>query len=67
MEQVSTKQRIVRTIDDLPNDTTIEEAIDRLTLLHKVSVGLQQSEEGKGMSQAEVEQHFRQRRSAHQH
>jgi hypothetical protein len=64
MEELTTKQRIMQTIGELPENTTIEEAIDRLTLLHKVSIGLQQSGQDDGMSQAEVERHFQQRRNS---
>ena len=45
-----------------PKKTTIEEAIERLTLLHKVEVGLRQSKESGGMTQSEVENHFLRRR-----
>lgn len=62
MELTINKKKIAETIDELPEDTTIEEAIERLTLLHKVEVGLRQSKEGEGMTQSEVEDHFRRRR-----
>jgi hypothetical protein len=63
MNATITKKKIAQTIDDLPEDTTVEEAMEQLTLLHKVSIGLQQSEQGQGMSQDEVERRFRQRKS----
>lgn len=63
MNPTINKTDIVQTINDLPEETTVEEAIERLTVLHKVSVGLRQSEEGKGMSQQQVEDHFRERRN----
>ena len=48
-------------MNELPEDTTVEEAIERLVLLHKVNKGLQQSTE-EGMSQEQVEAYFQQRR-----
>lgn len=58
------QKKIAKTIDDLPEQTTVEEAIERLMLLHKIEVGLRQSEEGEGMRQSEVEDHFHRRREA---
>jgi len=62
MELTIDKKKITQTIAELPENTTIEEAIERLTLLHKVEVGLRQSKKGEGMSQADVEKHFQARR-----
>lgn len=59
MELSIDKKRIVKTIDDLPEDATIEEAIERLILLHKVQTGLK---ENAGKSQQEIEQQFKKRR-----
>jgi len=56
------KKKITQAIAELPENTTVEEAIERLTILHKVEVGLRQSEEDKGISQTKVENHFQQRR-----
>ncbi len=53
------KKKIVQTIEDLPEDVTIEEAIVRLVLLHKVQKGLQEKE---GKTQEEVVRHFKKRR-----
>lgn len=54
-----TKKRIAQTIKDLPEDVTIEEAIERLILLHKVQKGVQEKE---GKTQEEVVRHFKKRR-----
>lgn len=61
MELTFDKKRIAKTIDELPEDATIEEAIERLLLLHKIQVGLRESG---GKSQEEIEQHFRERRDS---
>ncbi len=48
------KEKILRTIEQLPSETTIEEAMDRLYLLYRVERGLEQVAEGKTVSQAEA-------------
>jgi len=59
MELTIDKKRIAQTIDDLPEDTTIEEAIERLLLLHKIQTGL--NEPG-GNNQEKIEQLIKNRR-----
>ena len=59
MELSIDKKRIAKTINELPEDATIEEAIDRLILLQKVQTGLQQDG---GKTQKELEQQFKKRR-----
>lgn len=44
METPQAKNEIVRAIQDLPDDATIEDAIERLYFLAKVERGLDQSE-----------------------
>ena len=41
-----TKQKIVDVIQRMPEDGTIDDAIDRLTLLKAVAEGLKEAEEG---------------------
>jgi hypothetical protein len=59
MELSIDKKRIAQTINELPEDATIEEAIDRLILLHKIQTGLKETG---GKSQQEIEQQFKKRR-----
>jgi predicted transcriptional regulator len=63
MSQATTKAKIVRAVEDLPEDATIEDAIERLLLLHKIEVGLKQAEEGKTVPLDEVEARLKRRRS----
>ncbi len=53
------KKQISDAIADLPEDTTVEQAIERLIVLHKVQKGM--NEKG-GISQREAENYFRQRK-----
>lgn len=59
MELSIDKKKIAKTIEELPEDATIEEAIERLVLLQKVQKGLNEKE---GKTQEEVEEHFKKRR-----
>ncbi|MDZ7720005.1 MAG: hypothetical protein U5K72_14405 [Balneolaceae bacterium] len=61
MELTINKKRMLKAIDELPEDATIEEGIERLVFLHKIQKGLR--EKG-GKTQAQIEEHFRQRRES---
>jgi len=64
MPDTTTKAKIVRAVEDLPEDATIEDAIERLVFLHKVEIGLTQSAEGKTSTLNEVEARLSERRQA---
>ena len=63
MSQATTKAKIVRAVEELPEDATIEDAIERLVFLHKIEVGLKQVAEGKTVPLDEVEARLKRRRS----
>jgi predicted transcriptional regulator len=52
------KQRAIEAIQALPDNATIEEAIERLCLIAKIEEGLQQSREGLVVSHDEVKKRF---------
>ena len=64
MTQPITKSDIVRAVSELPEDATLDDAFERLFVLHKIERGLREGEEGETMTQAEAEAHFRQRRGS---
>ena len=64
MTQSISKSDIVRAVSELPDDATLDDAFERLFVLHKIERGLKDAEEGKTMTQAEVEAHFRRRRAS---
>ena len=41
---MTTKEKIRAVIETLPEDVSIDQAIDRLYLLHKIEVGVQQAD-----------------------
>ena len=60
----SPKERAQRAVAALPDTASIEDAIERLIVLHKVEQGLAEVRAGEGlMTQAEVEAHFARRRA----
>ena len=66
MSPTTTKAKIVRAVEDLPEDATIEDAIEQLLFLHKIEVGLRQVQEGKTVPLDEVEARLRSRRQSKQ-
>ncbi len=48
------KQQVLRTLETLPDEANIEDAIERLYLLLKVNRGIAQAEAGETVSQEEA-------------
>lgn len=61
MPVVQSKADIVRVVQALPDDTLLDDVIERLILLRKVNVGL--SQQGMGVAQSEAEAEFRKPRA----
>jgi hypothetical protein len=57
METPQVKTDIVRAIQDLPDDATVEDAMERLYFLAKIERGLEQSE-GETISHEEIKTKF---------
>jgi hypothetical protein len=51
---VTKKQTILKALEDLPDEATVDEAIERLILLYKVEHGLHQAQAGQKVSQEEA-------------
>ena len=49
-----TKEKVNKTINNLPDKFTIDELIDRLIFMEKIEEGLKQSEEGKVVSNEDL-------------
>ena len=54
MQQAASKQRILSALDDLPEDASVEEAMERLYLLTKIERGLAQLDAGQSLDHDEV-------------
>lgn len=48
------KEKVLKTIEDLPSKFSIDELMERLIILEKVETGLQQVTEGKTVSTEEA-------------
>ena len=57
---MGTKQQILKAIEDLPDDASVEDAIDRLYLLYKIDKGIRQADQGQLIAQDEVRQRMAQ-------
>jgi predicted transcriptional regulator len=53
---MSTKDQMIRLIQELPEDATIEDGMERLYLLHKVERGMAQADAGQKVSQEKARQ-----------
>ncbi len=51
---MTTKEKLVRAVEGLPADATIEDAMERFLLLAKVERGLKQADEGETVPHTEV-------------
>lgn len=49
------KDQILKVIQELPQDATVEDAMERLYLLYKVERGIEQAEAGQKVTQEEAQ------------
>lgn len=52
------KQRAIEALSALPDDATIEDAIERLCFIAKIEAGVRQSEAGRVVAHEEVKKQF---------
>jgi predicted transcriptional regulator len=50
------KQQMLKAIQELPDDASVEDALDRLYLLYKIEKGLRQADGGELISREDVRQ-----------
>jgi predicted transcriptional regulator len=55
MSRAKAKQRVLEAVQDLPDDATVEDVMERLYFLAKVDEGLRQAEAGETVSHEEAE------------
>lgn len=58
METGNLKRKMVQAVESLPDDATVEDAIERLYFLAKIERGLQQSEADDTISHDDVKRRF---------
>lgn len=49
-----TKEKVIQSIHDLPNEFSLDELVEKLIILEKIEIGLQQVKEGKVISNADA-------------
>ena len=54
MPESKVKERVIEAVRELPDDATVEDAMERLYVLAKIEKGLQQAEAGKTVSHEEA-------------
>ena len=54
MAEPNVKERVIDAVRELPDDATVEDAMERLYFLAKVEKGLQQAEAGQTVSHEEA-------------
>ncbi len=54
MTQSKTKERVLDAVRDLPEDATVEDAMERLYFLAKVEEGVRQADAGETVSHEEA-------------
>ena len=52
------KRKMIEVVESLPEDATVEDAIERLYFLAKIERGLEQSDAGDTVSHEDVKQRF---------
>jgi hypothetical protein len=53
---MTTKEKVLQAVQDLPDDASIEDAMERLLFLAKIEKGLRQADAGETISQAEMKE-----------
>jgi len=56
---MTAKEKILKMVENLPSDASIEDAMDRLYLLYKVEKGLDQVEQGQTVSHVEAKERLK--------
>jgi len=53
---MTTKEKVLQAVGNLPDDASIEDAMDRLLLLAKIERGIQQADAGQTIAHSEVKE-----------
>jgi predicted transcriptional regulator len=53
---MNTKEQILKALNELPDDATVEDAMERLYVLYKIERGIAQADAGQTVTQVEARQ-----------
>jgi predicted transcriptional regulator len=51
---MTTRDKVIQAVQDLPDDASLEDAMERLLLLAKIERGIQQADAGQTVAHAQV-------------
>ena len=54
MSELSTKKRVIESIDKLPDDASYDDILERIELTRKIEIGLAQSDAGEGIDHEDI-------------
>lgn len=54
MAELTLKQRVLESIEKLPQDASLDDIVEQIYFIHKIEVGLSQSRKGDVISHEEV-------------
>lgn len=54
MSKITLKQKVIDSIDKLPENASLDEIMERIYFIHKIEVGLKQSDHGNVVKHEEV-------------
>jgi predicted transcriptional regulator len=53
---MTTKEKVIRAVKELPDDASIEDAMERLLFIAKIEKGIQEADSGKTLSHEQVKE-----------
>ncbi len=53
---MTTREKVIQAVEDLPDDATVEDVMERLLVLVKIERGLQQADAGQTIEHAQVKE-----------
>ena len=56
---MTSKEKILKAVQELPSNTSIEDIMERLYLLYKIERGIEQADAGKKISQEEAKEQMK--------
>lgn len=56
---MSTKEEILELINNLPENATLDDVMEKLYIRAKIEAAVNEIDQGKGISHAEVKEHFK--------
>jgi predicted transcriptional regulator len=53
---MTTREKVIRAVEDLPEDASFEDVMERLLLLAKIERGIQQADSGQTVTHSQVKE-----------